>query len=74
MYKSLEFNALPLLGKKPPNAVGETKDVWYLPCGWHIGYKHYNGRKGLPMPNTAAVIQKNPYDVFTFHWGLGHLV
>jgi len=73
MHTSLEFNALPLLGKKPLNAVGETKDIWYLPCGWHIGYKHYHGRKGLPMPNTAEVIKKNPCDVFTFHWGLGSL-
>jgi hypothetical protein len=73
MQKCMEFTAYPLLGKDPPNAVGCTKDVWFVPGGWFIAYKHYHGRKGLPMPNTQAVLTKYPIDGFTFHWGLGSL-
>lgn len=74
MHKSMEFNALPLLGKKPPNAVGETNSIWYLPCGWRIAYRHYVGRKGRSMANTKAVLDNNPHDVMCFHWGLGNFI
>ena len=73
MHKAMEFMGYSLLGKVPPNAVGETKKVWYLPCGWHIAHNHYKRRKGLAMPNTEAVAAKNPHDGMTFHWGLGSL-
>jgi hypothetical protein len=73
MHKSMEFNAYPLLGEKPPNAVGETHDIWFVPGGWFIAYKHYHGRKSLPMPKTEAVLAKYPMDDMVFHWGLGSL-
>lgn len=73
MHSSMEFTAYPLLGKNPPNAVGQTKNVWFVPGGWYISYKHYHCRKGLPMPNTEAVLAKYSKDGFTFHWGLGSL-
>lgn len=73
MCKSMEFSGHPLIGKTPTNEVGSTKDVWYLPCGWHLAYRHYNGRKKIPMPIVAAVIAKYPREVFTFHWGLTSL-
>jgi hypothetical protein len=71
MCKSSEFAAYTLLGERPPGAVGDTKDVWFVSGGWYIAHKHYNGRKGLPMPKTEAVLAKNPFDGMTFHWGLG---
>ena len=71
MCKATEFFAYALLGEKPPGAVGETKDVWFVSGGWFVAHNHYNGRKGIPMPKTEAVLAKNPFDGFTFHWGLG---
>lgn len=73
LFKSSEFAGDTLLGKRPPGAVGETKDVWFVSGGWYIAYKHYKGRKGRSMPKTEAVLAKNPHDGFTFHWGLGSL-
>jgi len=73
MCKATEFFGCSLLGERPPGAVGNTKDIWFVSGGWYIAHKHYCGRKGLPMPKTKAVLAKNRHDGFTFHWGLGSL-
>lgn len=47
--------------------------VKWLPTGWEIGYNHYAGRLGIPMPETAKLLSRYPIEHHEFHWGLGTL-
>lgn len=47
--------------------------IGFLPCGWEVGYNHYHGRRGLPMPQTAKLLSANRPEKYVFHWGLGTL-
>jgi hypothetical protein len=38
-----------------------------------VGYNHYHGRRGLPMPQTAKLLSANRPEKYVFHWGLGTL-
>jgi hypothetical protein len=35
--------------------------------GWELGYNHYAGRLGVPMPETAKLLARHPVEFFTFH-------
>ncbi|GBF99458.1 hypothetical protein Rsub_11944 [Raphidocelis subcapitata] len=45
----------------------------YMPTGFEIGYNHYAGRLGMPMPETAALLRRYPLDYFEFSWGAATL-
>lgn len=74
MWTTLELVAAVLQGYVPPNLKpSDIKEPWFLPCGWDIGYNHYNRRKKLPMPKVASLMSKKRPEKYTFHWGLGSL-
>ncbi|KIZ03532.1 secreted protein [Monoraphidium neglectum] len=45
----------------------------FLPCGWEVGYNHFNGRRGLQLPITAGMLNRKRPEKYVFHWGLGTL-
>ena len=50
-----------------------VQEIYYLPCGWEMGYNHYVGRLGMRMPETQKLLQRTWPDWYEFHWGLGTL-
>eukprot|EP00878_Enallax_costatus_P000309 GHUV01000382.1.p1 GENE.GHUV01000382.1~~GHUV01000382.1.p1 ORF type:complete len:631 (+),score=126.39 GHUV01000382.1:267-2159(+) len=49
------------------------KSIKFLPCGWEVGYNHYAGRLGIPMPETAALLKMFWPEWQEWHWGSGTL-
>jgi hypothetical protein len=33
-----------------------------------VGYNHYHGRMGLPLPETEKMLHKNRPEKYVFHW------
>lgn len=40
----------------------------YLPNGFELGYNHFAGRLGMPMPETARLLRRHPVDWYSFCW------
>lgn len=75
MHRSMEFHGQIMLGQIPEKmTAGPIKDLTFLPCGWRIARNHYVNRKGYTMPFVDTLLKKRPYDVMTFHWGLGNFI
>lgn len=71
----MEFHAFIVNGGDPA-ALGITYKIngnGWQPCAWEVGYNHYNGRMGIPMPETNKLLAKNRPEMYCFHWGLGTL-
>lgn len=62
-----------LTGGRPEVCNYALKGIGFLPCGWEVGYNHYHGRMGLPMPETDKMLNNNRPEKYVFHWGLGTL-
>lgn len=54
----MEFNANYMNGTAVPSWLcGGSIDKWSYPT-WEIAYNHYNGRRGISLPNTLKYIYK----------------
>ena len=42
-------------------------------CCAEVGYNHFAGRRGLQLPQTAALLAQCRPEGYEFHWGLGSL-
>lgn len=73
LSKAMEFHAYITNGGKPEVCNYALKGIGFLPCGWEVGYNHYHGRMGLPMPETDKMLNNNRPEKYVFHWGLGTL-
>jgi hypothetical protein len=41
--------------------------IMWLPTGWELGFNHFAGRLGIPMPETATLLSRHPVEFHTFH-------
>lgn len=60
ILRGMEFHAKYLNGAPVPPELhnGKLRSMRIVPT-WEIAYNHYHGRKGLPMPETEKLLEKN---------------
>lgn len=75
LARMMEYSATIMNGGVPAGV--KRKDLreteWVMPCGWHLALRHFAGRLGMSMPQTARTYSRVA-SAYVFHWGLSDIV
>lgn len=72
IQRALEQHGRVAATQQGASGISAEGSNWVLPTGWHLGLRHYVGRKKRAMPwTTRAYARVKP--VYVFHWGLSDI-
>lgn len=69
---SYEYHAAILLGNTPPELKGKKLNwVYWIPANWVMSQQAFKVRFKINMPNSTRLINRQSYETYDKHWGLG---
>ncbi len=72
LQRALEAHGRVAATQQGVSGISAQDSNWVLPTGWHLGLRHYAGRKKRAMPWTARAYGR-VRPVYVFHWGLSDI-